>query len=235
MSVSEGVFLVAPTEPRVIKTLGRTSSIPEQYGVDILFFAHGKFAGVQRKELSDLVASVYDGRLSKELGMMKRLSSATVLVEGRPAFTTEGELVHPGARITKVQLYSVVYSIQLEHGVAVGWTIDERDTVEAVYCLRRWLQKAEHRSLLQRPKPQGPWGHLTSRDWGLYLLQGFPGVGAELAGRIFDYFGRVPLSWDCTPEELMEVEGVGPKRADSLFRALGAKGVETKKWAKPKQ
>ena len=57
-------FLVSPTEPPYVKRLGRTSSIPELYGADVLWESGraGK-VGVQRKAYADLVDSVYDGRL----------------------------------------------------------------------------------------------------------------------------------------------------------------------------
>jgi len=67
-------MLVAPTEPMTLKALGTVSLVPEDYGSDFLW-ASPVFGlvGVQRKEASDFVASVMDGRLDKELAQMKQL------------------------------------------------------------------------------------------------------------------------------------------------------------------
>jgi len=53
-----------------------------------------------------------------------------------------------------------------------------------------------------------------------HILQGFPGVGPELAGRMVDHFEGVPLTWTHAIDELMEVEGVGKKKAEGMVNAL---------------
>jgi hypothetical protein len=54
----------------------------------------------------------------------------------------------------------------------------------------------------------------------VFLLQGFDGIGAGVAGDIFDHFGRVPLRWDAGRDELLAVKGLGPKRVDKLLGSL---------------
>lgn len=214
-------MLIAPSEPRSIKILGTSSTVPETYGADILFPANGGMVGVQRKELSDLIASVQDGRLTKELAQMQRLGLAVLIVEGRPKWSTDGALLRDyGMQWTRSTHRNLLYSVQAR-GVWVEQTDDANDTVGAVLNLHEYLRKPKHHSLIRRPGPKSPWGKAGNRDWLCHFLQGLEGVGPELAERIVDYFGgRSPIAWQCTAEHLKGIEGIGPKRAKALMDAL---------------
>src|SRR6516162_7072760 len=115
-STSTSPVLISPTEPAFFRTLGKVSSVPEEYGVDFLF-ASTEFGlvGVQRKELSYFVASVKDGRLSKELGQMKRLGLAMLVLEGVPKWTIDGLLMSSSTQWRKTQHLGVMWSIQLSN------------------------------------------------------------------------------------------------------------------------
>jgi ERCC4-type nuclease len=52
-------------------------------------------------------------------------------------------------------------------------------------------------------------------------LQGFDGIGPELAERIVDHFGRVPLSWTVGEGELAKVKGLGKKKVAKMVKVLG--------------
>jgi ERCC4-type nuclease len=213
--------LVSSTEPRIVKTLGKSSQVPERFGADILMAIPGGMAAVQRKEISDLIASVHDGRLAKELAQMRSLQFAVLIVEGRLKWSSEGVLLGRdfGATWTRTAHRNLLMSVQMQ-GVKVESTDDANDTVAAVLNLHDYLSKPKHNSLLRRPGPTSVWGKVSSAEWQAHLLQGFEGVGCELAERIVKKFGRVPLSWDVDEETLMSVDGVGPKRAKKLIEAL---------------
>jgi ERCC4-type nuclease len=53
-------------------------------------------------------------------------------------------------------------------------------------------------------------------------LQGFDGIGPEVAGRIYDEFKGVPLMWTVDEIDLMAVKGVGAIRAERMIRSLEA-------------
>lgn len=60
-------------------------------------------------------------------------------------------------------------------------------------------------------------------DWEsfpVFLLQGFPNIGPTLANSIIEKFGKAPLSWSCTLDELKSVPGLGERRAEALWRLL---------------
>lgn len=218
-------MLVSPTEPLPIRALGRVHSLPEKRGVDVLFAAGGRWVGVQRKEIRDLVASVRDGRLHREVQQMttnlasRGLGIAVLVVEGRFAWTVDGEWVEPGWRWTRRQHRGLLWSVRSK-GIWVEVTADANDTADLCRDLQAWASKDRHSSLDHRPGPVGLWGKATTREYACHLLQGFDGVGPELANRIVDHFGRLPIGWLVTAADLEEVPGIGKVKAKRLIGAL---------------
>lgn len=217
--------MIAPTEPLPIRALGRVHSLPEKRGVDILFAAGGRMVGIQRKEIHDLVASVHDGRLHREAQMIRgcleggRLGIAVLVVEGWPTWTLDGEWIERGWKWTRRQHRGLLWSVRAK-GIWVETTADVHDTADLCRDLEKWAAKDRHSSLDRRPGPAGMWGKATTRDYALHVLQGFDGVGPELAGRIVDHFGRLPIGWLVTADDLEEVSGIGKVRAKRLIGAL---------------
>lgn len=212
-------MLVAPTE-RHFHDLGTSSSIPERYGADFLLVSPslGKI-GVQRKEVEDLVASVNDGRLYKELIQMRALDIGVLLIEGRLQWTADGLLMSK-AKWTRAQHLGVVLSANLKG----YWTISSNgvdDTREWLRQFTKWAGRTTHKGLTTRPKPtRDEWGTRQSRDWGLHVLMSFDGIGSEVAGAMYDHFGGLPMRWDVTEAEMMEVKGIGKGRARKMMEAL---------------
>jgi len=183
----------------------------------------GKLA-VQRKAFpDDLLASLDDGRLARELPLLAQTEYPVLMVEGRPAWTADGHLMQSwNSRWTRLQIRNLLRSVWL-HGVAVEWTESLDDTAAAIVELDSWFRKDIHRSLLSRSKSHAKdsWGIAGNREWARFFLQGLPGIGLTLAESLYDHFGgRVPLKWDCDLDELKQVEGIGDKRARMIWEAL---------------
>ena len=216
------VFLVAPTEPVSLRSLGATSAVPERHGCDVVWnLAGGGLAGVQRKTLTDLWFSLRDGRLAREVAAMEALARRVLVIEGRVRWSAAGVLTTGRTGLSRDQLRGLVLSLQARQ-VLVVHADDLSDTVAAVVHVRRWLDKARHPALDLRPSPASPPG--GGRAWGVHLLQSFPLVGPTVAGAIWDHFDGVPLVWSCSPADLAAVPGVGKVRAATLLGALPAAG-----------
>ena len=106
---------VAGSEPSILRDLaGSVTNEPEQFGVDFMWRTDHDNAlwGVQRKEISDLIASIPDGRLGMELQQGQRLDYPVLLIEGRPQWTSDGRLVKTfGQDFTRQQYQSLLMSI----------------------------------------------------------------------------------------------------------------------------
>lgn len=215
-------MLVSSTEPFNFKTLGKSSTLPEKYGCDFLIVARGLKTGVQRKKFpNDLLASLSDGRLYQQVHQMVALDRAVVVLEGYGKWTMDGELMDFQA-FTKHQLYSLIASLSFEFGIEVLIVRDMNETIEFLSSLESWCKKEKHTSLRSRPGPsKDSWGKVGIREVGIHLLQSFPGMGPELAGRVYDHFQGVPLSWDFNGfERLLEIPGIGKQKAQSIYTAL---------------
>lgn len=214
-------LLISPAEPKLIKELGIVHSLPETYGADILFSSENGLCGIQRKEFpNDFLASLYDGRLEREVAQLQRCDYFRALVfEGKPRWLTNGQLDNNYRAFSKSQLLSLQHSLWLQ-GIFTVWTTDVMDTVDYIYGLVKWAGRTKHLSLLKRPNPQGIWGTASAEDWSRHLLQSFQGVGPELAQRIVQKFNGPPLQWTVTEKELMQVEGLGKEKARRLISAL---------------
>ncbi len=219
-------MLVAPTEPPALKKIGTVSMRPEDFGCDLLFAARGKWFGIQRKEFKDLLASMRDGRLAQQVAMMAGLEQAMVVVEGWSGvqWTGDGVLVDGYAKVTRAQLRGLLWSVR-DRGIWVDHTRDLADTIALVGEWEQWCRKDGHKSLSTRPGPVNTWGKATNRDWQEHLLQGLPGVGVELAGRILDEVG-MPLQWRVERDELLKVQGLGKGKVEKMMAAVPERETE---------
>lgn len=214
--------LIAPTEPKSFLDLGQSSPVPEQYGADFLVPAPGFLIGIQRKEFpGDFLNSLYDGRLSWGLTKLTKVRVRLLVLEGRPKWSTSGALIGTPRDFRQSTLRSLLLTAAVEFDVLTLWTEDRIGTRELIAEVERWAA-VDHHSLLRRPTEPKPeyvrnW---TERDLGVFLLQGFEGIGPELAAAIYDHFGRVPLRWDVPAADLMAVKGIGKGKVAKLLSVV---------------
>lgn len=226
-------LLVSPAEPQSVKDSltkhgveWESSTRPERHGVDMLWRARDTWWGVQRKAVNDFVASLRDGRIAREVSQMRHsVSMPCLIIEGRVNFTVGDEpkliLTH-GMEITHRQWQGMMWTLASQ-GITVHRTAVIADTSLYIKRMMDWSSKAHHTSVTARPKlVESAWGKPNNRDWAVHVLQGFDGVGPEVAGNIFDHFGRLPLRWDVDDgDELLDVKGLGPGRVKKMLEALG--------------
>lgn len=212
-------YFIAPSEPKQIKELGEVSSYPETLGADILFLGVGGWFGCQRKEYKDLIASVRDGRLRKEIAQLQSCWKKALIVEGQPIFNADGQL-QDRLHWTLQSHYSLLSSVQ-DAGVWVFETRTMADTILRIHNLSSWAEKEKHTTLRTSPNPTSAWGDVTSEDWSIHLIQAMgEGIGYQVAKNIYDHFKGVPIQWMTDAKELATIPLVGKKRAQTLISAL---------------
>lgn len=197
-----------------------------------MWVARKKKWGVQRKALKDYVASVDDGRLSKEVLQMQSLDHAFLILEtGERGGAAPREMPNLqlaglgtyGRPWTGPQLRGTLYGLAAR-GIHVITTRDEAETLERVSELEKWSRKERHESAKGRGSaPVDVFGKRGQREYGVWLLQSLPGVGVEMAGRIYDHFGGLPVRMreGVGMKELMAVKGVGKVVAKRLLDVFG--------------
>lgn len=213
-------MICSPTEPAQLRDAASSVSMfPENFGADLVVGIHaGGWAGIQRKEVRDLCASIEDNRLTEQLVKLRQLPMSMLIVEGELEWTNDGEML--GARnrfksITRDRFDGVMWTVQSE-GTWVCFTSGLSETIRVAKHFEKWVGKPR-KGLATRPQVTAAWGSPDSRDFQIHLLTGFPGVGPELAERILDHFGRVPWTWNVTVDEMMQVVGIGKRKAEQIM------------------
>jgi ERCC4-type nuclease len=194
----------------LLTTLGENSAECEKLGADFLFPSINGLVGVQRKAVSDLVSSLRDRRLPREIVQMEELDHAILIIEGDWQWNYEGISGRTGFSIQEYR--GLVFGLQFEHDIRVLTTANVEETAEVLVHLERWFNKTEHGSLLRVPK--------AKVDPRLHLLQYFDGISLTRAKAIFDWFGRVPLRWDVTKEEMTAVPSLGKVTVEKMWKVL---------------
>ena len=199
----------------------------EQYGCDVLLHisstdADGKLqmrkVGIQRKKFpDDLIASLADGRLAKQIQMMKGLDVAILLLEGKGWWVGDKlQAKFAGRTFTRRELRALIFSIQIEHGLRYMQTEGLRETCDLVMDLRTWLMKKNHDGLVSRPKA-GAWGP-DSTEWKMWFWQAIPGVGPVVSRRLAEAWPRLPIKLMVSRAEVEKVAG---PRAKEVVKYLG--------------
>lgn len=216
-------LLISSTEPPRIRQLGRSTQMPENYGVDIFWVTPtGQPCGIQRKEIGDLVASLQDGRLAYEVNQMSALHTVFLIVEGRLNWSTDGQLLSQDrwSPTWNRQAHRSLLRSVASRGIIVEHTDGMDDTITTILSMVSWTT-SEHLSVSTRPNPRGTWGSATDEDYAVHLLQSVPTLGPKTAKAILKHFGGVPpIAPTCTPEELLQVPGVGKDMVRRFWRAF---------------
>lgn len=215
-------YLVSPAERPPISNLGPNSPLPERIGCDIVWEGRTGMAGCQRKAIPDLIASVRDKRLGRELEQMEKakLSYRFLVVEGIPQWDREGNLVGQHTQWTINHHNGVLLSVQLA-GVMVLSSRNALETCAVVEYLSGWTQKPDHvSSLIVRDKaPRSGWGKADDKTTFTHIFSAVDMVSSEMSGRIFDSLGNI-LTLRVGEEELKTVPGLGPKRIASILKTF---------------
>ena len=181
-----------------------------QFEVEVCHLDSGDVAvgsmGIERKTHADFYRSLEDGRLFRQLFLLKRsYSSRLLIIEG----------LDPHGRNAGVRgaLAKITAGLQ----VPVLFTSDVHET--ALYIQSIAIQLA---ALHQRTyRPHRP---VEKRDVSfqqIFFLAGLPGIGPGRARALLTHFGSLERILSATVDELQEVPGIGRVVAGELRALLG--------------
>jgi Fanconi anemia group M protein len=156
---------------------------------------------IERKSVSDFVASLVDGRLFPQVARLAHSRyRALLLIEGPPPTSIPD--VHPHSVEGALVSIAAMWRLPVLHS---------SDSEQSVRTLRFLADQVygSHEPILRRfdRKPK----RLASRR--LFLLQGLPGIGPALARRLLGHFGSIERVFTTNASALAEVPGVGAKKA----------------------
>ncbi|MFO8051121.1 MAG: DEAD/DEAH box helicase [Thermoplasmatota archaeon] len=163
---------------------------------------------VERKTAQDLSDSLVDGRLFKQVKELRERYE-------RPVVLVEGDNIFEKRRISRNSLLGALSSINIDFNVPIMFTKDPKETAEYLIITAR-KEKDKGRSARSVVSLKGD----DLRSIQLRTLSGLPGVSLSTAERLIDHFGNLEKVFTSKEEGLMEVEGIGKKKAKLIRGAV---------------
>ena len=172
---------------------------------------------VERKTISDLVSSIFDGRLFDQCHRLKENYQFPILViEGNIdeiEELTENSLV----------FYGAISSIALDFKIPVIHTPNASHTSKLLVsmCSRKDASKGPFIKKIRKSN--------DIQKQQLSILCSLPGVGEKTAIRMLEKFGTPLRVLSSTTTELSKVSGLGEARAKNIKKVLQAQNKHMKK------
>jgi len=177
------------------------------YTGDYWFFTHDyKKVGIERKAVGDLLSSIGD-RLSRQLeNLLEHYDIKMLLIEGSWKKVTPSDKIISGRGI-EYHTWSMVWNYLRrfqDKGMTLELTINEGHTVQRLNELY---------ALYQKPYSLSGGSREFTDDRILALPSGCRGKSGL---SVLQAFGSLKAVGNTTVEELVKIEGIGEKRAQSI-------------------
>lgn len=171
---------------------------------------------VERKSISDLISSIFDGRLFDQCNRLKEnFQFPIILMEGD---------VDEIEQITEnpIVFYGAVSSVVLDFKIPVIPTPSASHTAKLLIsmCSRKDATKGPFLKKIKKSN--------DSQKQQLTILCSLPGVGEKLAIRMLEKFGTPLNVLAASSTELAKIEGLGEKRAKKIKSMLTKKSTHSK-------
>lgn len=160
---------------------------------------------VERKSANDFVTSVMSGRVFEQVGKMK-------LDFQRPMVLIEGDPIRTRSAIEPKAVAGAISSLMTIQQVSVICVADSTETAIMLATMARHLQEGLGYEINLHPKKPKP-----NKEAAQYVINSLPGIGPGNAKKLFDHFGSIVATMNATPEQIMQVKGIGPKTAQRMY------------------
>ncbi|RLI89681.1 MAG: hypothetical protein DRO62_01100 [Candidatus Altiarchaeales archaeon] len=169
--------------------------------------------GVERKTTEDFLQSIIDKRLLSQANELSRnFEIPIMIIEGREGLHSLRD-IHPNA------IRGALVSLPIDFGISVIPSEDENDTANLLYMIAKREQEPEEKEIALR----GERKPVSLEERQRYIIESLPDVSAVLARRLLEKFGSVIDTMNASKKELMEVEGIGEKRAEGIRKVIKSK------------
>jgi ERCC4-type nuclease len=199
---------------QLVGKLSRLGAVLEFKSLKVGDYVVSENVAIERKTYNDFAGSIIDKRLFEQTRAMKEAySSPILLLEGRGP-TTRG--------LTEEALRGALVSLILDFEVPILWAEDAEEAAKLLMTMARREQRGTIReiALKDRRRPKTP---DEERE---YIVASLPFVEVATAKKLLSIFKTVEGVFSASEEELMEVDGIGPKKARRIREAAsGLYGV----------
>ncbi len=159
---------------------------------------------VERKSMRDFEASIIDGRMFEQARELSSFPLPILIIE-----PGEAERLSPKA------VAGAVASLMSDYRLQVLFLNPEMASLLMERMAKREQGNGERRAgITKRMKVR------NSDDARIRIVSGFPGINVKTAEKLLSRFRTLSHFFSATPEELMEVEGIGRKKANEIFKIM---------------
>ena len=195
--------------------------------LDVCDFVVSDRVGIERKDTSDFLGSMKDGRLFKQAQAMAKVYEKPILI-------LEGQMKKAlkRSRMKPASIYGALSSLALDYGLNIIPTENPDTTAILLHRLAYREQAKEERTIQLRSINR----NMPPHQQQIYLLSGLPQIGTSLAEelltsfdtpfRVIQEFAEAEIKTSKTGKTkkllgpLTDVKGVGPKIVEHAQRLL---------------
>ncbi|MGC8479490.1 MAG: ERCC4 domain-containing protein [Candidatus Micrarchaeia archaeon] len=164
---------------------------------------------VERKTITDFESSIIDSRIFDQADRLSKSFTKPILIlEGDINNTNLGRNVILGTILTLYRKYSIL-------------VINSISPEETSYLLLKFAEK-EQLEEKREPRLAGIKKSHSNYESQIILLSSIPGVGTKLAINLLEKFKSIKNIANATPSELMEIEKIGKKKANTISFLLSS-------------
>lgn len=164
---------------------------------------------VERKTLTDLVQSIINRRVFRQLTNIQKTGfSPVLLLEGSSAQLKS-------SKMSRESIQGALITISLYMGVPILRSLNPQETAKLLVTIARQQMNITSPSYDQGyiVQPKRPKGKYQSQ---MQLLQTLPGIGKEKAKALLKKFGTIENIILSSADQLTEVEGIGKNTAEKI-------------------
>lgn len=194
-------------EEIVISILEELGAEVERKSLDIGDFICSSSTAIERKTRRDFEISIIDQRLFKQLSQLRENFANVVLI-------VEGE-VHEEI-VSRAALLGAYASAITDFNASIFFTRNEKTSAEIIFAIAKHEQLAKKREVRITPKPKT----LTLSQTQRSIIENLPLVGPSLAKKLLIHFGTIEKIATASEKELLDVEGIGEKKAKLIWKTL---------------
>ena len=165
---------------------------------------------VERKRAEDFLDSLIRKKIFEQVTRLRNAYEKPVLViEDEGLFSRN---------IDRRAIYGAIASLLTDYDIPVIRTRDAEETSFILYAIAAREQFKKKREIALRGKKP----NMSLKERQQFLVEGLPDVSSILAKRLLFHFRTVRNVMMAGMEELMEVEGIGKKKAMKITEVMDA-------------
>jgi Fanconi anemia group M protein len=195
-------------ETLVFEHLKSTDALIKTANLDIGDYVVSQRVAIERKNASDFIKSIIDGRIFQQAKKLKEnYEKPIIIVEG----------MYFNRNISRNALKATIATLILDFGIPIIQTMNEKDTADTIYWLAKREQTEKKASIAIKRKSKKP-KEITELQ--KYVLCSLPYISDVLATRLLKKFGSLKAVFNASQSQLQKVEGIGKKKAKVIFDVI---------------